>query len=93
MNVWIKAVLRQLLGEPTDKPNQPGLSFTKKSIRQMHDWNLSEKDITDVFRHGQLRAENMLTRLYNGYEVGMYYFRDAKTGNYVVSSVWKRDRR
>jgi hypothetical protein len=93
MNVWIKLILRQLLGEPTDKPDQPVLSFTKKCIRQMQDWHLSEKDITDVFQHGQLRNENMLIREYNGYEIGMYYFRDKKTGNYIVTAVWKRDRR
>jgi hypothetical protein len=93
MNVWISAILRQLLGEQTDKPNQPGLSFTRKCIQQMKDWSLSEKDITDVFRHGQLRDENMLIRKYDGYEIGMYYFRDTKTGNYIVSSVWKRERR
>jgi hypothetical protein len=35
----------------------------------------------------------MLIRKYEGYEIGMYYFRDTKTGNYIVSSVWKRERR
>ncbi len=93
MNVWIKAALRQLLGEATDKPNQPGLSFTRKCLQRMKDEQLTERDIADVFHHGQLRAENMLTRLYNGYEIGMSYFRDAKTGHYIVTAVWKRERR
>jgi hypothetical protein len=93
MNVWIKLVLRQLFGEATDKPNQPGLSFTHKCLQQMKDAQLSEKDIADVFQHGELTNENMLIRKYNGYEIGMYYFRDKKTGNYIVSSVWKRERR
>ena len=93
MNVWIKLVLRQLLGEATDKPNQPRLSFTKKCIQKMKDEQLTEKDITDVFQHGEITSENMMVRKYNGYEIGMYYFRDAKTGNYIVSSVWKRERR
>ncbi len=93
MNVWMKAILRQLLGEPTDKPDQPGLSFTRKCLQRMKDEHLSERDVEDVFHHGQLRNENMLTRLYNGYEIGMYYFRDAKSGNYIVTAVWKRERR
>lgn len=93
MNVWIKTILQQLLGEAEDKPTRSGLSFTKKCIRQMSEWSLSEADITDVFRHGEQTAENMLVRKYNGYEIGMYYFRDKKTGNYIVSAVWKRDRR
>lgn len=93
MNVWIKLVLRQLLGETTDKPNQPGLSFTRKCLQRMKDAQLSEKDIADVFQHGELTSENMLIRKYNGYEIGMYYFRDKKTGNYIVTAVWKRERR
>jgi hypothetical protein len=93
MNVWINAILRQLLGEAGDKPNQPGLSFTRKCLQRMKDEQLSEADITDVFEHGQLRNENMLIREYNSYEIGMSYFRDAKTGNYIVTAVWKRDRR
>jgi hypothetical protein len=93
MNVWVKLILRQLLGETTDKPNQLGLSFTKKCIEKMKGEQLSEKDAVDVFRHGELCSENMMIRKYNGYEIGMYYFRDKKSGNYIVSSVWKRDRR
>lgn len=58
----------------------------------MKDWSLSEKDVDDVFRHGQLREENMLIRKYEGYEIGMYYFRDKKSGNYIVTAVWKRER-
>ena len=93
MNVWIKAIFRQLFGEPTDKPNQQRLFFTWKCIQQMKGWQLSERDITDVFQHGEITNENTMTRQYNGYEIGMYYFRDKRSGNYIVSSVWKRERR
>ena len=93
MNIWIKLILRQLFGETTDKPNKPRLSFTKKCIQKMKDEQLTETDVADVFQHGEITSENMMVRKYNGYEIGMYYFRDAKTGNYIVSAVWKRDRR
>ncbi len=93
MNVWIKGILRQLLGEPTDKPNQQRLTFTRKCIQQMKDWQLTENDIADVFHNGEQTRENTMVRKYNGYEIGMYYFRDKKTGNSIVTSVWKRDRR
>ena len=93
MNVWLKDILRQLRGEPTDKPNQQWLTFTRKCIQQMKDWQLSENDIADVFQHGEKTRENTMVRKYNGYEIGMYYFRDAKTGDSIVTSVWKRDRR
>jgi hypothetical protein len=87
MNVWMKTILRQLLGSATDKPIQPGLSFTRKCLERMKAEQLTESDIADVFEHGQLRNENMLTRLYNGYEIGMSYFRDARSGNYIVTAV------
>jgi len=93
MNVWIKGILRQVLGEPTDKPSQKQLTFTRKCIQQMNGWHLSEKDIADVFQHGQITRENTMVRKYNGYEIGMYSFRDAKSGNIIVAAVWKRDRR
>jgi len=93
MNVWIKGVLRQLLGEKTDKPVQQGLSFTRKCLQQMKDWQLTERDIADVYQHGEITGDNKMVRKYNGYEIGMYYFRDKKTGNSIVTTVWKRDRR
>ena len=90
MNVWIKDFLRQLVAK--DTPSQQ-LVFTRKCIQQMKDWHLSEKDIDDVFRHGEKTRENTMVRKYNGYEIGMYSFRDKKRGNHIVTSVWKRDRR
>jgi hypothetical protein len=93
MNVWIKTFLRQLQGDASDKPSQQQLTFTKKCMQQMKDWQLSEKNIADVFQHGELTRENTMVRRFNGYEIGMYYFRDQKTGNYIVTSVWKRESR
>ncbi len=93
MNIWIKTILRQLLGEQTDRPNQQRLSFTRKCMQQMKDWHLSEADVADVFQHGDITNENMMTRKYNGYEIGMSYFRDKQTGNSIATSVWKRERR
>ena len=93
MNVWIKAILRQLQGVASDKPTQQHLIYTRKCTQQMKDWQLSEKDVDDVFRHGEITRENTMVRKYNGYEIGMYYFRDTKSGSYIVTAVWKRERR
>ena len=93
MNVWIKDVLSQFFAKATDNPTQQRLSFTSKCIQQMKDWQLSEQDVTDVFQHGEVIGDNKLVRKYNGYEIGMYYFRNKKTGNYTATFVWKRDRR
>jgi hypothetical protein len=60
-------------------------------MQQMQAWQLSEHDIIDGFHHGEAIGENKLVRTYTGYEIGMYDFRDKKTGNYIVSTVWKWD--
>jgi hypothetical protein len=93
MNIWIKTILQQLLGTPGDTPATAKLSFTRKCIRRMQAWSLSEADITDVFRHGELVSENMQVRKYSGCEIGMYYVRDKRSGNYIVTAVRKRERR
>jgi hypothetical protein len=97
MNVWIADSLRQIFGSifggGGNKPDPHGLSFTPKCIHQMQAWQLSEQDVIDVFHHGEAIGENKLVRKYNGYEIGMYYVRDKKTGTYTATFVWKRDRR
>jgi len=90
MNIWMKTILDQLRSGTGDKPK---LSFTEKCIQKMKDWQLSERDVIDVFQHGEVIGDNKLVRKYNGYEIGMYYFRDKKTRNYIATFVWKRDRR
>jgi hypothetical protein len=55
-------------------------------------WGLTESDAKDVLYHGSSVQENMLVRKYNGYEIGIYYFNDAKTGQTVITSIWKRER-
>jgi len=93
MNVWIKTILSQIFVKASDNPTQQRLLFSPKCIRQMKDWQLSEQDVTDVFQHGEVVGDNKLVRKYNGYEIGMYYVRDKKTGSYKATFVWKRDRR
>jgi hypothetical protein len=92
MNVWIKTILRQLFVTAAH-PSQRQLSFSSKCLHLMQEWNLSEQDVLDVFAHGELIGENKLARKYNGYEIGMYYIRDEKTGACTATFVWKRDRR
>jgi hypothetical protein len=93
MNVWIKTILSQLSSRSSNNPTQKRLLFTPKCIQQMKDWQLSEADVLDVFEHGEGIGDNKLVRKYNGYEIGMYYFRDTKTGSCKATFVWKRDRR
>jgi hypothetical protein len=67
--------------------------FTKNFEEKAKSWGLTEADAKDVFYHGTSIRENMLTRKYNGYEIGIYYFNDARTGRTVITSIWKRERR
>jgi len=92
MNVWIKTILSQLTSRSSNNPKQQRLLFSPKCIQQMKEWQLSEADVLDVFEHGEVITDNKLVRKYNGYEIGMYYFRD-KSGNCKATFVWKRDRR
>lgn len=71
-------------------PAPKRLVFTKKCREKMERWGLSEEDVKDVFFHGQEVKKGMMQRKYYGYEVGMIFFRDKKTGDYVASSAWKR---
>jgi hypothetical protein len=93
MNVWIKTILSQFFVKATHNPNHQELSFSPKCIQLMKDWQLSEADVLDVFRNGEGIGDNKMVRKYNGYEIGMYYAQDKKTGNYIATFVWKRDRR
>jgi hypothetical protein len=93
MNVWIKDILSQIFVKAADNSNHRELSFTPKCVQLMKDWHLSEADIRDVFEHGEVIADNKLMRKYNGYEIGMYYYRDKRTGGCKATFVWKRDRR
>ena len=69
------------------------LYFTKNFIAKAQLCGLTEADATDVYYHGNTTKENIMVRKYNGYEIGIYYFKDAKTGQTIITSIWKRDRR
>jgi len=69
------------------------LRFTNKAISKMKYWGLSEAQVWDVFSKGASIKEGIMTRTYNGYEIGIAYGRDKKTGQYVIFSAWKRQRR
>jgi hypothetical protein len=67
--------------------------FTNNFISKAKQWGLSEKDALDVFYHGQERKEKMRCRIYNGYELCIYYGHNPRTGQPFISTIWKRERR
>jgi hypothetical protein len=71
----------------------PGIRFTRTFQQKARDWGLTEADARDVYYHGEQIKEHMLVRKYSGYEIGIWYFTDPHTGQPVVTSIWKQERR
>ena len=82
----------QILGSSPGTAQNNLLKYTKKCKEKMLEHRLTEADVEDVFRRGEKRRE-MLIRRFNGYEIGMYYFQDNKTGEYVVTAAWRSERK
>lgn len=55
---------------------------------------LSEFSVLDVFHKGRyLKGRDGMVKKYTGYEIGLFYARDKNTGDYIITYVWKRERR
>jgi hypothetical protein len=97
----LQSILKTAFGQLTNSsPVQPPDSvdtrepyFTKNFHSVSHAKGLTEKDARDIYYHGTVVRQNMMVKQYNGYELGIYYFVDGKTGQTVITSIWKRDRR
>lgn len=67
------------------------------TIRKMAKQGISESQVMDVFNNGEqvkLSSGMMwVSKKYSGYEVGISYRRDSRTGQYVITSAKKRERR
>jgi hypothetical protein len=42
---------------------------------------------------GSMVKQNMMVKKYNGYEIGIWFFKDTVIGQAIVTSIWKRGRR
>lgn len=67
--------------------------FTKSAIAKLKALQLTEADCLDVLWHGSKVKDAMRARKYNGYEIGIVFGRDKRTGQYIIFSAWKRERR
>lgn len=67
-----------------------------KTLRKSAKLGLSESQIMDVFNSGEeftmKNGSKAMKRKYSGYEIGLVYVRRSN-GEYVITAVWKRDRR
>jgi hypothetical protein len=94
----LQTTMRQLTASSNQKGGNRSIDtrepyFTKSFEAKAKSWGLTEADAKDVLYHGSSVRENMLVRKYNGYEISIYYFNDAKTGRTVITSIRKRERR
>ena len=70
------------------------VNFPPKTIRLITKLGLSESTILKVFHKGEpIKRRNGMVKKFVGYEIGLLFTRDKRTGNYVITYVWKRDRR
>lgn len=70
--------------------------FPSKTIEKMRILGVSESQIVDVFNTGDYKtSENgskMAIKRISNFELGCFYDQNSKTGEYVITGVWKRDR-
>jgi hypothetical protein len=94
----LQTTVRQLTASSNQKGGDMSIDtrepyFSKNFEAKAKSWGLTEADAKDVLYHGSSIRENMLVRKYNGYEIGIYSFKDTRTGQTVITSIWKRERR
>lgn len=67
-----------------------------KTIEKIKRLGLSEGTVLDVFRNGEAKtigSGQAMIKKFAGYEIGLFYARNPRTGEYVITAVWKRERR
>ena len=77
------------------RPQTTQVIFTKSALEKMGQWGLSERKVKDAVLHGEAVREkqNMISKKYNGYDVGVIAPYTKATNSYLVLSAWKRGRR
>ena len=75
------------------EPDKRLIHFSSHFQETAREHGVTEADALDVYYHGYVVKPNMMTRKYNGYEIGIYYFVAPDTGRIVIQTTWKKDRR
>ena len=82
----LKAIWKQIKGTRTNYR----FVFTKHAKRRMVEYRVSEKQIKEVFSKGSAFKENMMSRDYNGYQIGILFKQDAEKREIVIISCWRQ---
>jgi bifunctional DNA-binding transcriptional regulator/antitoxin component of YhaV-PrlF toxin-antitoxin module len=76
--------------------SKPQLVIPHKTREKMSLKELTVRDIQDVFQHGEQRADKkgslFFVKEYYTEVIGFYFVRSSKTGDYIVTGVWKHPR-
>lgn len=71
--------------------------FTNFILQKMRTLTLSETQILDVWRNGEVvtlpSGADAVKRKYYDHEIGVIYTRDKETGEYILINCWDRGRR
>jgi hypothetical protein len=78
--------MRQLFG--WGRPRAGQLMLTRHAVHKMHEYQLDEATLKDVFRHGERDGEK-ITRQYANYSVGLYFKHDEARNKFVITTCWK----
>jgi hypothetical protein len=86
MNRFLKAIFTQIVG--TQKNSL--FVFTKHAKRRMVEYRVTEKQVTEVFYKGSHLKEGMMSREYNGYQIGIVFKHDVEKREIVIISCWRQ---
>ena len=74
------------------------LRFPNVTNAKMIGLSLKQSDIYDVYNYGEhlkhLAEGRAMSKFYSdyGYEIGLFYAIDKRTGEVIITHVWKRER-
>jgi hypothetical protein len=76
----------------SSKTTSTEIGFTTKFHAQAKSLGLTEADAEDVYYHGEIDRWNKykMRKSYGSYEIGIYYFLSKRTGQPVISFIWKK---
>src|SRR5215471_8415274 len=91
----LKKTLKAAAAQLTYSSNKPVIRLTKKCADQARQLGLTAADARDVYYHGtvSLANKNKIEKTYSGYSISIFYFHDSRTGEPVISSIRKWEKR
>ena len=71
--------------------------FPPKVIEKMKNLGIAEWQVLDAFNNGEYKTlasgMKVAVKKFNGFEIGAGYTQDKNSGEYIITTVWKHERR